>query len=117
MIIGAVAAVVGPPLVELLYGSGFRPAAWLAALAAAGVIVGIVGLGTTQVLVGRGETGRMAVAWLVAVAAAGIAIVVVRSDPSIRVAAGFFAGEAVALTGLTVAALMKPSQPPHGPRS
>jgi O-antigen/teichoic acid export membrane protein len=94
----------------LVYGSGFRPTATLAALAAAGVIVGIVGLGITQVLVGRGETDRMAVAWLVAVAAAAIAIVVVQSDPTIRVVAGFLTGEVVALAGLTASALIRPGQ-------
>ena len=107
---GAVAALAGPSLVALLYGSGFRPAATLAALAAAGVIVGIVGLGITQVLVGRGETDRMAVAWLGAVAAAAIAIVVVQSDPTIRVVAGFLTGEVVALVGLTASALIRPGQ-------
>ena len=87
-----------------------RPTATLAALAAAGVIVGIVGLGITQVLVGRGETDRMAVAWLVAVAAAAIAIVVVQSDPTIRVVAGFLTGEVVALAGLTASTLIRPGQ-------
>ncbi len=109
-LVGAIAAVAGPPVVELLYGTGFRPSATLAALAAAGVIVGIVGLGTTQVLVGRGDTDRMAVTWLVALATAALTIVVVESDPTIRVAAGFLAGEAAALVGLTISALMPPSQ-------
>ena len=107
---GAVAALAGPPLVAFLYGSGFRPTATLAALAAAGVIVGIVGLGITQVLVGRGETDRMAVAWLLAVAAAAIAIVVVQSDPTIRVVAGFLTGEVVALAGLTASTLIRPGR-------
>jgi O-antigen/teichoic acid export membrane protein len=106
----AAAAMAGPPVVALLYGSGFRPTATLAALAAAGVIVGIVGLGITQVLVGRGETDRMAAAWLVAVVAAAITIVVVQSDPTIRVAAGFFCGEVVALIGLTASTMIKPGR-------
>lgn len=103
-----IAAAIGPALVELLYSSEFRPSTSLAALAAAGVIVGIVGLGTTQVLVGRGDTDRMAVAWLVAVAAAALTIGLVDSEPTIRVAAGFLAGEAVALVGLTVSAVVPP---------
>ncbi len=116
-LVGVAAAVAGPPVVQLVYGSGYRPTATLAALAAAGVIVGIVGLGITQVLVGRGETDRMAVAWLVAVAAAALAIIVVRSDPTIRVVAGFLTGEVVALAGLTVSALVKPRRPLPAPVS
>jgi len=106
--VGGFASAVGPMVVELLYGAEFRPSAWLAALAAAGVIVGIVGLGTMQVLVGRGDTGRMAWAWLVALGVATATIFVVGGDPTVRVAAGFFAGEAVALTGLTAAAVLSP---------
>ncbi len=110
--VGTIAAVAGPPVVELLYGTEFRPSATLAALAAAGVIIGIIGLGTTQVLVGRGDTDRMAVTWLVALAAAALTIVVVGSDPAIRVAAGFLAGEAAALIGLTISVLVPSSR--HG---
>jgi len=106
--VGAAAAALGPAVVELLYGAEFRPSAWLAALAAAGVIVGIVGLGTMQVLVGRGDTDRMAFAWLAALAGAVVTIFLVRGDATIRVAAGFFSGEAIALVGLTLAAVIAP---------
>lgn len=107
-VIGLATAAVGPAVVETLYGSEFRPTAMLAGLAAAGVTVGIIGLGTTQVLVGRGDTDRMAVTWIVATAAAALTILAVRSDPTIRVAAGFMVGEAVALAGLTISALIPP---------
>ena len=116
-VVGAGAAVAGPGLVEMLYGEGFRPTATLAGLAAAGVICGIVGLGVTQVLVGRGDTDRMALAWLTAVVAAAVAIVVVQSDASIRVGAGFLTGEVVALAGLTVSTLLKPARPDLSPLS
>jgi len=117
VVVGSLAAVAGPQVVQFLYGQEFRPSVTLAAFAAASVVVGIVGLGTTQVLVGRGDTDRMAIAWLVAVAAAAIAIVVVQADPTIRVAAGFLVGETVALVGLTVSAIVPPRSvdPPHGP--
>jgi O-antigen/teichoic acid export membrane protein len=109
-VVGLGAAALGPGLVALLYGSDFRPSPTLAGLAAAGVVLGIIGLGTTQILVGRGATGRMAIVWLLAVAAAAVAIVVVPGDPTIRVAAGFFTGEAVALLGLTAAAVISPGR-------
>jgi O-antigen/teichoic acid export membrane protein len=108
VVVGFAAAALGPAVVAFLYGPGSRPSTALAGLAAAGVIAGIVGLGTTQVLVGRGATDRMAAVWLVAVAAAAITIVVASGEPGVRVAAGFFVGEVVALLGLTLAAVVRP---------
>lgn len=106
--LGAVAAFVaawfvGPPIVEILFGAEFRPEAWLTALAAAAVIAGIAGLAITQILVGHGATGRMALAWLIALGAAATAVVVSPGEPSFRVAVGFVVGEIAALVGLHVA--------------
>jgi len=104
---GAVATLVGPAVVEWLYGADFRPEPWLTGLAAAAVTVGIFGLVTTQVLVGRGATGRMALVWLSALGAAALAVIVSRGEPSLRVAIGFLTGEAVAFLGLSAAALRR----------
>jgi O-antigen/teichoic acid export membrane protein len=106
----AAASVLGPVIVEVLYGTEFRPSGTLAGLAAAAVIAGMVGLATTQILVARGATDRMAVVWVVALAAAALAIVVAPGEPDIRVAVGFLTGEAVALLGLTAAALVAPRE-------
>lgn len=110
-LVGAVSAALGPWVVEALYGADFRPAALVTGLAAAAVILAMIGLVTTQILVGRGETGVMALVWLVAIAAAGIVVAVTRGDPQVRVASAFLAGEGVALIGLTVAATGRRSGP------
>jgi len=96
----------GPLVVGVLYGSEFTPDPWLAGFAAGGVIAGMAGLATTQILVARGDTGRMAAVWLGALAVAGITIAVTSADPSLRVAFAFCMGESVALVGLSAAALV-----------
>jgi hypothetical protein len=48
----------------------------------------------------------MAVVWLGALAAAAIAVAVGSGDETVRVAAAFLVGEAVALVGLSAAALV-----------
>jgi O-antigen/teichoic acid export membrane protein len=100
------AAPIGPIIVAVLYGSDFRPPAMLASLAAAGVVAGMAGLGTMQILVARGATNRMAGVWLVSLAASAVAIVLAPGAPGIRVVAGFVTGEITALVGLSVAALL-----------
>jgi O-antigen/teichoic acid export membrane protein len=108
--VGLASSAVGPRLVEVLYGTDFRPSSSLVGMAAAAVVFGIVGLGTTQVLVGRGHTDRLAAVWLLAVAVAAAVIVLVDADPTIRVVAAFLGGEAVAMIGLTVSALIPESR-------
>ena len=104
--VGLVGALLGPLVVGVLYGSEFTPDPWLAGFAAGGVIAGMAGLATTQILVARGDTGRMAAVWLGALTVAGITIAVTSADPSLRVAFAFCMGESVALIGLSAAALV-----------
>ncbi len=99
------AAVLGPWIVELLFES--RPSAGLAALAAAGVILGALALFLAQVLVGRGATGALAAVWLAALAVAALTLGVLDVSPSIRTGWAFVAGEAAALFG-TVLLVIRP---------
>jgi O-antigen/teichoic acid export membrane protein len=103
--VGAAAAVVGPWVVQVLYGADFRPSPELAGLSAAAVVAGLVALLVSQVLVGRGHTGRLAIVWVVALAAAAVVVVASTGDEAIRVALAFLVGETTALVGLVVAAL------------
>jgi O-antigen/teichoic acid export membrane protein len=105
VIVGAVGALFGPAVVGALYGLEFKPDAALAGLAAAGVIAGMAGLVTTQILVARGHTSLMAVVWLIALVVAALTMVLVPGSPSIRVAAAFCVSETAALAGLSAAAL------------
>ncbi len=101
----AIAAVVGPPVVEILFE--VRPTGGLAALAAGGVVLGAVALFMGQVLVGRGATARLAVAWVAALAVAAVVLVVVEASPSMRTAWSFVAGEGAALVATLVAVVRR----------
>jgi O-antigen/teichoic acid export membrane protein len=104
--------VLGPRVVELLYGAEFAPASRVAGLAAAAVGLALASLFQNQIYVARGETGRLAVIWVTALIAAAAALFLSSAEPMERVALGFFVGEAVALlllTSVTVVAHRAPS--------
>ena len=89
--------VIGPAVVELLFGEEFRPRAIVAALAAAGVIAGSVTQLMGQALVASGSTGQLAGAWVGGLGAGLITLFAVGGTPDFRVALGFVVGELVAL--------------------
>lgn len=93
----------GPLLVEFLLGAEFRPAADVAAYAAAGVVLGTISLFMQQILIALRATSSLAAAWLLGLATAAAVIAVAGGTASGRVGAGFLAGEIVAFTGLVVA--------------
>ncbi len=61
---GLVGWLVGPAVVELLYGQDARPIALVAACAAAGVIAASITQILSQALVAGGSTGELAGAWV-----------------------------------------------------
>ena len=98
---GAGGWVLGPIVVEVLYGAEFAPPSVVSGLAAAAVGFALASLFLNQIFVARGETGRLAVIWLLALLAATVALFVSTAEPMIRVATAFLVGEAAAL-GLLV---------------
>ncbi|MGH8928693.1 MAG: lipopolysaccharide biosynthesis protein [Acidimicrobiia bacterium] len=87
---------VGPLVVELLFGAEFRPSAVVAALAAAGVIAGSVTQLMSQALVANGSTGQLASAWVGGLLAGLVTMLALPGAPDLRVAVGFVVGEVVA---------------------
>lgn len=102
-----IGAILGPPMVAVAFGDGFRPTATVAALASAGVVLASAGLFIGQILVARGRAVRLAVAWFFAVAAAVVTVTIPISDPVVHVVIAFVVGEAFALTALVIGALMR----------
>jgi hypothetical protein len=109
---GFAAAIVGPPLIGLLFGEGVRPSALVAGLMAAGTVLAIGNLGLNQVLIARVQTPRITAAWWIALAAMLLWLVAGPGAPADRVAPGFVVGEAVALILLTVASSSRLAPPP-----
>ena len=107
----AVGAWLGPAIISGLFGSEFRPTATTAALVAGGSVLATVAAFTNQILLAMGATWRLAAAWVFGLIVAATVMLVLSSDPATRVAAGFLAGESVALTAVAAAALVNPPVP------
>lgn len=90
---GAIGWLVGPTVVGLLYGQGFRPAPMVAALAATGVAAGALAQLLGQMLVARGRTASLARRWAVGLAVALVVLVVRPAEPEVTVALAFALGE------------------------
>lgn len=102
---GAVAAIVGAPVIGVLFGHGFRPPWWVAAGATTGVLLATGSLVLNQVLVAMGSEARLPVVWTVALLGSALTIAVTSRSLLARVVAGFVVGEVIALIGLAVATL------------
>jgi O-antigen/teichoic acid export membrane protein len=106
VVFGAGGWVLGPFVVELLYGEEFAPSSLVAGLAAAAVGCALASLFLNQIFVARGETGRLAVVWIGALVAAAVSLGVLRATPMTRVATAFFVGEAAALLSLVAVSVI-----------
>ena len=97
IVFGTSGWLLGPTVVDFLYGGEFRPSSHLAALGAAGVGAALIALFLNQIYIARGETGRMALVWVSSLVVAGVVLVVTSGEPVIRVGTAFLAGEASAM--------------------
>jgi len=111
---GVGALVIGPLVVEIAFGSDFRPTAAFAGLVAAGVVAAGAGMFIGQVLVARGETARLAAGWMVAVTVGAAALLLPIDRADTRVGTAFLIGEAVAVAVLAVLALRSPVRAADG---
>ena len=89
--------ILGPTVVDFLYGGEFRPSSHLAALGAAGVGAALIALFLNQIYIARGETGRMAIVWVSSLVVAATVLAVTTTEPLLRVGTAFLAGEATAM--------------------
>jgi lipopolysaccharide/colanic/teichoic acid biosynthesis glycosyltransferase len=94
----------GPPIVGVLFGEGFRPDPAFASLAAAGITLAGASLFLGQVLVARGDTGRLAVAWIAGLVTAVAGLLLTRGGADLRIGVAFLTGETSAIIALAVAA-------------
>jgi O-antigen/teichoic acid export membrane protein len=97
IVFGVSGWILGPTVVDFLYGGEFRPSPQLAALGAAGVGAALIALFLNQIYIARGETGRMALVWVSSLLVAGAVLAVTTTEPVIRVGTAFLAGEATAM--------------------
>lgn len=96
-----------PTLIQILYGAEFRPSAAVAGLGGAGAVAALAILFVSQILIARGRTRDIAVGWLIAATIAGAVLMVSDSEPLLRVASGFAAGELSAFALISAAAMRR----------
>jgi len=95
-----VGALLGPWAVRLLFGAAFQPGMATAGYAAAGIVIATTSLLAGQVLVAQGNTVRLAAAWGIGFAVAIVAMVPAIGAADVRVARAFVAGEVAALLAI-----------------
>lgn len=99
-----VGAWVGPPIIEVLYGSDFRPTPIVAALAVSGSVAALAALAANQFVVARGDTRLLFVAWTIALMVGAVVALLPWAGIPVRVGAGYAVGEVAAL--LLIATLL-----------
>lgn len=108
-------AVIGPPIIELLFGPAFRPSATVAGLAVAGCALAAASIFLDQVLIALGATGKLAAAWTLALGVAAATLALGPDDPAARVTWAVLAGELAALVAVLAAVeLAGPEAPDSG---
>lgn len=96
------AALLGPPVIALVFGEGTRPSWTFVALVAAGVVLASSALLVNQIVVVRERWTRLVTAWAVATAVSGAVLVLAPGDAVLRVGLALLVGQAVGLLGLVV---------------
>ena len=93
-----------PTIIEVLYGSEFRPSALVGGLGGAGAVAALTVLFVTQILIARGRTRDVAVGWMLAASAAAVVLAASGADPLTRVAYAFSTGEIAAFSVISLMA-------------
>jgi lipopolysaccharide/colanic/teichoic acid biosynthesis glycosyltransferase len=105
VVAGFLGWLLGPWVIEVAFGAGFVSSRLDAAVISVGVIFAGVGLFVGQILVARGDSGRLGLAWLGGLGAGIAAIAVTPAGPVTRVTIGFAAGALVAMLALVTGAV------------
>ena len=83
------AALLGPEVVELLFGPEFRPQRTMIVVVAAGTVLAVGGLLLDQLYIATGRQARLPIVWVAAVVVAVALVAWLPGTPTMRVASGF----------------------------
>lgn len=97
------AAVIGPPIVSLVFGPETRPSAEIAGLVAAGSIVALAGLWLIIALIAARREATLVLSWVAGVVTFVTTLLLPIDPPATRVALAFLIGQSTAVTGMTAA--------------
>jgi hypothetical protein len=98
-----VAAVLGPPIVSLVFGPETRPSAEIAGLVAAASIVALAGLWLIIALIAARREATLVWSWVAGVVTSGTTLLLPIDPPAMRVALAFLIGQSTAVVSMTAA--------------
>lgn len=100
VLVGWLAALVGPRIIGFVFGADTAPTPEVAAMIASGSAFAIGNLALSLLVIARGDAAVLTRAWLVALGVVGAVLFGAPLAPVERVSAGFLSGELVALVVL-----------------
>ena len=101
VVAAAAAAAVGPSVVALFFGEGFRPARYFVTATAAAAVLATGNLALNQVLIALRAERHLPAPWLAGLAAGVVAALALDGTATDRVVSGLLLGELLALLGLS----------------
>lgn len=104
---GLVGATIGPELIALLFGEGFRPGRSFVTVVSVSTVLAVGGLLLDQLYIAMGRERRLPAVWLGAVALAGVLVLVLPGSPTMRVAVAVAVGTGAAVAALSVPLLRR----------
>jgi O-antigen/teichoic acid export membrane protein len=99
------AAAIGPEVIALLFGAGFRPERPFVVLVVAGTVLAVGGLLLDQIYIATGRENRLPAVWVLAVVVAGVLVLLLPGTPTMRVATAFTLATAGAVAVLSIPVL------------
>lgn len=101
-IAGVAAYLVGPAVIELIYGEDFAISGLATGATIAAVVAALGALGLNQVLIAEVRVGRLIPSWTLGLVTAVVMIVVLPADAVTRMALASLAGQAIVVCALAV---------------
>jgi O-antigen/teichoic acid export membrane protein len=107
LVAAGAAAVVGPEVVALFFGQGFRPERYFVTATAAAAVLATGNLALNQVLIALQAERHLPIPWISGLATAVALATFLAGSATNRVITGLLTGEVVALLGLTATVLWR----------
>lgn len=108
LVAAAGAAAVGPEVIALLFGEGFRPDRGFVTVTAVSTVLAVGGLLLGQSYIATDRERRLPVVWTSALAIAGVLVLTLPLDPTMRVAVAFAVATGAAVVALSAPLLRRP---------
>lgn len=107
LIAAGAAALVGPQVVALFFGEGFRPGRYFVTLTAAAAVLATGNLALNQVMIALRVERHLPAPWVLGLAVAIVLAIALDGSPTTTVITGLLVGEMIVLAGLSLTAVWR----------